>query len=196
MNKFSLYINALQNVLNKRKGNEQDRNLIIKSVFYGVKVVNGMSEPRTYKQAMDQFYFSSAIKGIASALTPKEVMNMFPIEKDFKGHKWGTKDYFYTMNYIKTLDLNEPIGEDNILYFLWEYTNWEVTTFNLSIMNCTDTMRRYEGKKPIIQEFLIENGVKMYNKYTDEAGTEFLLDENGKTQKIRKSLPSYLKLVK
>jgi len=52
-------------------------------------------------------------------LTPSEFMTISPIEKEYNGHKWGFKDYFYTRDYINTLDPSKPIGQEEALHFIW-----------------------------------------------------------------------------
>ena len=38
------------------------------------------------------------------------------------------KDYFFTMNSAKEIGMDTPIGE-NILEFLYDYTNWDINMF-------------------------------------------------------------------
>jgi hypothetical protein len=46
------------------------------------------------------------------SLKPAELVNIFPIEKTYDGDRWGVKDYFYTRDYLNTLDPDKPIGEN------------------------------------------------------------------------------------
>lgn len=184
-NKYSLYLNAFQDVIKKRIENEEDRTLLKRNVFYGVKLIITMKEPSDYKQARSAFELASIVKQVAGELTPNEFMNIFPIDKYYQGEKNGDKDYFYTMDYIQSYDLNNPLGDD-VLYFLMEYANNEILHFNVQSMSFMSDLRRYEGKPSIAQEWASMNGVETYSKHTDQKGNEFLIDRQGKTQKIQK----------
>lgn len=184
-NKYSLYLNAFQDVIKKRIENEEDRTLLKRNVFYGVKLIITMKEPSDYKQARSAFELASIVKQVAGELTPNEFMNIFPIDKYYQGEKNGDKDYFYTMDYIQSYDLNNPLGDD-VLTFLMEYANIEILCFNVQTMCFMSSIRRYEGKPSLAQEWADMNGIDTYSKHTDQKGNEFLIDRQGKTQKVQK----------
>lgn len=190
MNKYTVYLKAFQNVIYKRLENEADRTLLKRNVFYGVQLINAMKSPSDYDQARSDFELASIVKQVASELTPKEFINIFPIDKYYHGEKNGDKDYFYTMNYIESLNLNEPIG-DGVLTFLMEYANNEILHFNVQIMCFMSAIRRYEGKPSIAKEWADMNGVDTYSKHTDNKGKEFLIDQEGRTQKVQKKRHLY-----
>lgn len=195
MRNYDLYLKAFIKVMQSRIVDELDKELIKKSVFYGAKVVKGMPKATTYENAVGNFQFASAIKEFMGMLTPNEFVNIFPIEKDFKGHKYEMKDYFYTRDYINTLDQNEPIGE-GITKFLWEYQNWDVTFFSIELMSLMSDIRRFEGKSSIAEEWAADNGIETFKRYQDNEGNEFLVNKQGKTQKLVKPRKKHLKLVK
>ena len=190
-NKYDLYINAYANALldNKeklKKLTEEQKELIKKLVLYGVKAVITKPEKKTKTrdEAENYFKFISGVKSLMSFLTPKEFINVFPINKEYDGHKYGMKDYFYTKKYLKELDQNEPIGE-KILEFLWKYHNWEIGEFVVNSMTCISDLQRLNGQPSLAEKFADEMGLKTYGMYTDNAGNKFLLDgETGKTHKV------------
>lgn len=190
-----LYLQAFQNTAERFKEGHDPAPIVKQLIVYGVKAINTKPEPRTAEEAIAAFQFASVIKDLIGTLTPAEFMNLFPIEKDFKGHKWGMKDYFYTRDYINGLNPDEPIGD--ALEFMWEYTNREITDFNVAVMGYLSDLRRLEGKPSLAAEWAAMNGIKTYTMHTDDKGKQYLLDpETGKTTKISKPKPKHLRVIK
>jgi hypothetical protein len=182
----------------KRNPDNESRHILKRIIYYGVKAVNTTPEPEhiTREAAETNFQFISIIKDLMALLTPIEFMQMFPIEKDYKGHRWGFKDFFYTRDYINGLEQGKPIGGE-ILNFLWEYQNKDITEFNISSMEALSNLRKLDGLPSLAEEFADEMGLKTYTVHTDSKGREFLIDKDtGKTMRVKKSKPRYLKLVK
>ncbi len=202
-NMFFLYLTALKNTTQAYQGGFQSghqQDLIKRAAFYGVKVVNLIRKPEfiTREIADSNFQIASITKEFIGLLTPGEFVEIFPIRKDFNGHKWESKDYFYTRDYINTLDQDTPIKEqEEVLAFLWEYTNWEVSEFTVSLMGFMDDLRRLDGLPSLGEEWAEINGIKTYEKYKDGDGNEFIVDD-GKTVKLCKPKPRvrHLKVIK
>lgn len=199
--KYNIYRKAYLKTLEQFTDitNIRDKTMYIqKTIFYGVKSIVTKPEPKTItsEEIENNFQFISILKSIIGLLTPGDFMNIFPIEKEFKGHKWGMKDYFHTRDYINSLAAEEPIGE-KALEFLWEYTNPDIESFNIHSMLCLSKLRQLEGYPSLAEEWADENGIKMHTMHTGSNGREFLIDkETGKTMRLTKSKPRYLKLVK
>ncbi|KRN31132.1 hypothetical protein [Liquorilactobacillus mali] len=109
------------------------------------------------------------ITDLIEQLTPKQFCQIIPIKKDFSGHKWGCKDYFYTRDWIE-----KNIGWDSKIpdgfQFLMEY--WADDIFNLSSWMMTvisDNQRRQSGKS-LFKKFAEENGIKFHT--LEEFGSE------------------------
>ena len=172
-----------------------------KIVTYGVKAVvlkyrgTRGNEYIDRELAKSNFNLAASIVDIMGFLTPKQFMQLFPIEKDFKGHKYGAKDYFYTRDYMINLELDKPINKQmKPIELTNEYMNWDIFNFGIAIIDAIDTIRKFDGKESIIAEFFHENGVNTHTLYTDEKGKKFLLDdETGKSVPV-KTRPSYLKV--
>lgn len=113
------YIRTLQKHIQELEEEREEKETLLKVVFYGIKTALLEPKSTSYKESTGEFQTISALKQIIAKLTPNEFMNMFPVEKDFKGYKYGIKDYYSSMEYVNTLDLNKPIG-DNALMFLGE----------------------------------------------------------------------------
>lgn len=139
--KYDLYDKTYGKVLKEYNNNSsQDaKPLIKKLIVYGVKMVNSKSEYRdkTYEQTEENFNFGELIKACMSLLIPSEFINTFPIDKEFK-------DYFYTKDYIAKLDKDKPIGKE-INMLLWEYTNMQLTKFNIRLMGYISDLRQFKA---------------------------------------------------
>lgn len=195
MNNYSLYLRALSNNIQDRLKDEEDRDLLKQSVFYSVKVMNNKSDPVDYDEANSDFKMFGAIKMMIEQVTPNEFISMFPIKKEFDGHKYEVKDYFYVMEYINTLKRDKPIQNANS--FMFEYCNDDIKEFVIKMMMNLSHLRQMQGKPSIAKEWAEKNGIETYSKYTDHAGNEFLLNKQGKTQKVIKARPRrHLQLVK
>lgn len=182
----------------KDNPDKEARLLLRRIIFYGVKAVNTKPEPEyiTKEAAEADFQFISIIKDLMALLTPVEFMHIFPIDKDYKGYKWGLKDYFYTRDYINGLVLDKPIGKQ-ILNFLWEYQNKDITDFNVCTMETMSNLRKIEGLPSLAEEFANAMGLKTYTEYKGSKGQRFLIDrQTGKTMRVKKPKPRYLKLMK
>ena len=174
--------------------------IVKKIIAYGVKSVNSKNEkPNTRAEAEYDFQCMSTIKSFMATLTPNEFVNLFPIRKDFDGHKCECKDYFYTVECIEKLSQNEPIGE-KIDDFLWDYTNLETSIFLVKSMGCVDNLRRFDGQCGMVEEFFADKGIGMKTLHTDSNGKEFLFDkQSGKTTLVtrpKKRRPKWIKAVR
>ena len=62
-------------------------------------------------------------------LTPRQLMQVFPVVKEYDGDHWGTKDYFYTLEAMRKHGLDKRIGRTNkeIHHVLWDYMNHSIS---------------------------------------------------------------------
>jgi hypothetical protein len=191
---FAMYKKAYTSTLKAYQIGQDTLPIIKKAIFYGVKMINAMRDENLDEDLIYNFKLINSIIDMMSTITTKEFINIFPIKKDYKGYKFDTKDYFYTMDYLKTLDLDTPIG-DKILDFLWEYVNDDIHEFVVKMLLTMSHLRQMEGQPSIAEEFANMMGIKTYKAYTDDKGRKFLYDsEIGKTMPIKKQKP--FKIVK
>lgn len=202
-NKYDLYMRAFTRTLGSYGHGQSIRDTLKKAIVYGVKAIN--TQPKETLVLKDdyieRFQLISTIHYFMGILTPMEFMNLFPITKEYDGQKYEWKDYFYTMDYIKTLDPDKPIApigqDDKILHFLWEYRNIEIERFTVNGMTCLSALREFEGQPSLMEEWAADKGIKTYTMHEDNQGNKFMLDnETGKTTKVLKPKPKHLKLVK
>lgn len=195
--KHNLYAKAFRNTVTTIPitSLKLDPEAIKKLIFYGVRVVNTKQNPPA-DEVLQGFQFADTVQFLIGLLTPAEFANLFPITKDFDGHKYGVKDYFYTRDYIKTLP-DEPIGSTKqVMEFLWEYHNWEISEFAVNVLGYVSDLRELEGQPSIMKEFCDNNGIKTYTMHTDQKGKKFMVDnETGKSFRVKRKRPRYLKPV-
>lgn len=189
-----LYMNSFIKTL-KEYATDQEQNSkhLPKIIYLGVKSVLTYHKPKSKEDVQRYFDFISSIKGLMSLLTPKEFINIFPIIKNYDGQKYETKDYFYTRDYVRTLDSEKPIGE-KITEFLWEYWNWDIHHFCVESIGCISDLRRYDGHLSVFEEFSASQGIETPNTFQNSKGQAFYTRQ-GKPIKIAMSNSRHLKVV-
>lgn len=199
LRKNLIYSKSFFNNAQRQLQDSRNKELIKKTVFNGVKmIITGQGENlKNYDDTELQFQLISHIKSLTGFLTPGEFMQLFPIKKDYDGHKWQTKDYFYTRDYINNLDINTPIDEqEDPLMFLWEYVNDDIESFNIRSMLALSKLRQFMGHPSLGEEWADMNGIETHTMHQDHKGNNFLIDKQGKVLKAAKPRPRYLKVVK
>lgn len=129
------------------------------------------------------FKLISDIGNMISQLTPREFLNMFPVEKEYDGQKYQTKDYFFTMDAINQMEIDNPIGEQ-VHKFLFDYTNWDINFYMVTWMGIVNRMHQEQGGKDIALEFFEEQGTPLHPLYekdgylvNGETGEKFKLEK-------------------
>lgn len=181
-NKYLLYLNAFnRKIINDFQEDVKDDHFK-QVIFYGVKLINEMPKAKTYDDELAIFQIISVLKDLIKQLTPNEFMNMFPVEKDFKGYKYEMKDYYSSMEYVNTLDLNKPLG-DNVLMLLGEYMNRDTHRFFVKSVINLSHLRQYDGHLDMFEEFMAAQGMETPNTFKNNKG-EAMYIRNGKPQAI------------
>lgn len=127
-------------------------------------------------------------------LTPKEFVNLFPIKKEYNhgNEEICWKDYFYTANKIKEYDMDSPIDE-KFEDFIWDYTNDTICKFMVETLCTASKLRQLQGQPSIAEEWAEENDISTYT--VNEKDGYILDNQTHKSAPIKKTIPSYLKLV-
>lgn len=194
---YNLYLNAYANTAkNYKPGTAVQKESLYKLIFYSVKAANSRpkDEYMTLDQAEKHMEFNLVATNAIGLLTPRELLNIFPLAKKYDGEKWETKDYFYSMNYIKEHGLDNPIGD--CIDFLWEYTNWETNIFVVNTLSLMDRIQNMRGYPSAFDEFMEDQGIETLTKYTDSKGQDFFLNDEGNVIKPKKLYPRYLRLIR
>lgn len=200
--KENLYWKALltviKNALEKPNYTHDD---IKKMVLYGIKYTNTqrVADIDTLEEAEDFYEFVMGVSDFIGYLTPSEFMNIFPVAKEYNGHKYECKDYFYTVDYLNTLERDKPIKDQNtdgsVIGFLWEYHNWEIRRFTVTLTTSLCKLQRFQGLSTITDNLFDTFDIKPLTLY-ESNGKQFLLDSDGRTTSLQKPLPRYLKQIK
>lgn len=178
----------------------QCRDNLKRAVFYAVKYFSleridrrHSTEPRTLEQVNADFSLLECVKMLMGQLTPRELMSMFPIRKEYDGEKWGCKDYFYTIERLKDFDLDAPLGDKGLEDFLWCYWNDDLFAFDAVAFSIISNMYKAQTGEGILEKWCEDQGIGTYT-INQEKG---IIQDNqtGEIHKLSKK-PSHLKIVK
>lgn len=175
-----------------------DRSYLKRAVYGFVRVLNMVD----YGDADDKFGIYQSMLGIMGAMTPREFMETFPVTKDFDGHKYGAKDYFSVMEGIRdSYPMDRPImfdgdnAHETMFKFLMEYSNMYTDEFTISIMMNIGDMHKRSTGNDILDDFMISQGKEPLKKHyliRKPNGKEFLVDEDGNEEPVRRKRPRWL----
>ena len=201
------YHNSIYRSFKENKGKEiadYPQEDLMKIAFAGIKYVNSVREIRIenervgtdYKQTLEEsqavFQLMDAIFTVMGYIKLKNLIVTFPIKKDFDGHKWESKDYFYTMNVLSKMDMDKPIGRDNIADLLWDYENDDLREAYVEFMCSMSAIYRSQTGKSIAEEWCDDIGIPTYT-INKETGI-VMNNQTGQTTKLKSR--SNLQIVK
>lgn len=128
----------------------------------------GIDESKTLQENQYRFQLIDNIFGVLGCLTLKNFVTTFPVDKDFDGHKWECKDYFYTMGALSKMDWDKPIGRDNISELLWDYENNDLRNAYIEFTTVMSMIYRAQTGKGIAETWVDDLGIPTYtmNKET------------------------------
>lgn len=132
-----------------------------KAVLFGIKYVNLVSLNKLdYKELLLLHITIKDLKTSMSFLTYNDLLKLFPVAKEFDGHKFECKDYYTTAEYLSNKNLNDKIGLNNIDDLLWYYYNHELMNFSVKEMLIFDRMMRLNGDDGLLEGFLKHIGAE------------------------------------
>lgn len=155
---YRIYARAIDRFSATHKGTKKmNRDNFKKILYLQIKYIEAVNREKSqsddiafYKKSpMERFKLLDAIVKMVGMLKPTELLEMFPVDKYYKGHKIQFKDYFYTMKEINKLDPDEPIGE-KAFELLWDYQNWTLSFFLIEVMSTMNLVGMYQGKADMI----------------------------------------------
>ena len=170
-----------------------DEDAFDRAVFYGVRLLGREREGRLIG-LLEEFELGHALLSMIGLIEPRRFVRIFPIEKTYRGERFGIKDYFFTMRMTEDHGWDKPIG--NAVEFLWDYENPDIRNFLVSHLSRISAIRESQGQPGILEEWARENGIRTFRLYTDERGRQFLMDDNGRTYPVKKARPRHLKVVR
>ncbi|EOQ22595.1 hypothetical protein [Bacillus cereus] len=191
-----MYIKCLEQGVQEGEGYNKDT--LKKIIFTGVRMFNLLiCKEHEYGMLMKLFQSADNMKYMMSLLTPKEFMNIFPIDKEYDGHTYQTKDYYSTIEQLSKMDMDKPIG-DELDEFLWNYWNWkDIAEFQCNIVSLISAIRKVNGQKDLMEQFCEEYSIDMYTMGTNYQGKEVIVNHTtGEAQEVIRKRPRYLQPVR
>ena len=147
--KHLVYQRALRRLVAAGIEDSTDINHIQKFIFINVKLVS--TSKRTHEenlliklQPMERYAYLDNIVQTIGMLTPRQLVEVFPIHKTYDGDKYQMKDYFYTMEEINKIGLDNPIG-DKSFELLWDYENNDLRNFLVETVSTMNLVNMYRG---------------------------------------------------
>ena len=170
--------------------------LFVRSLYLFIKyvpVAYEKVEKSNLEEEMIQYFwaFIESVSARIGCLTPHEFVRLFPITKEYDGEKYGMKDYFYTAQKIKAMP-DEPIGEENVSEFLFNYCNRDIEEYMVTWMGIVNRLHMLNGGRDITLEFFEDIGMPVHT-FHEKAGY-MVNDETGERFKIKKSTKRARKL--
>lgn len=200
------YLSALEKSCTGRKGKIADlpQDELAKIGLAGIKYICSMREitrkniklgidkGRTLAEEQVRFQVIDGIFTILGCLTLRNFVTTFPIEKYYKGAKWEEKDYFYTMEVLKDMDWDKPIGRDKLSELLWDYENEELRHAYIEFTTAASAIYRAQTGKGIAETWCDNMGIPTY---TEDKETGIM--KNNRTGDIMKpKKASHIQIVK
>lgn len=193
------YHNFIYRIFEENKGKQfadYPQEDLMKIAFSGIKYVNSVREIRrenerngtgcqqTPEESQAVFQLMDAIFTVIGYIKLKNLIITFPITKDFNGHKYECKDYFFTMDVLSKMDMDKPIGRDNIVDLLWDYENDDLREAYVEFMCSMSAIYRSQTGKGIAEKFCEDNGIGTYS-INNETGI-IRDNQTGHTMKLKK----------
>lgn len=194
-----LWTNAFQRKLQQAVENMDlfnDRWFVGAYVYAGTKSIlelgheiTGLTIDEAKEQTEGRQSIMQLIFSTMATLTPRQFEQLFPIIKEYNGNKWQCKDYFYTRDYLRKLNMDEPIGADRLQDFLWEYHNNLVREFLVYSLGIVDDFLKLQGEPTIGEQWATDNNIPLYYEHTDPVTNQSYLQESttGKVTPITKT---------
>ena len=191
-------LRIVKNTVDDYLKDESDRTAFKRLVLWcGRELVYEQEHKEDY-ETENLFTISELYKSLVASLTYREFMEIYPIDKRYDGARWGTRDYYSTMEFLSDIDLDSKISnEENLMDLFWEYDNWElldVASASMCIMSAMS--RKLLGVDPAEAFFTKEE-----NYAHDSKGNIVGVTEDGRTHKVpsfwnNKKYQSHLSVVK
>ena len=191
--KAELCLTALDRTACALRDKPEDKLLQMRTVFYGVRYVAS-----TVSTARDKSRWNiiETLTELIAQLTPRELLQIFPVEKTYDGDRWEAKDYFFTMDVLRQHGLDKPLGE-SVLDVLWDYANIHVRLFNVAALKVIDVLRHMSGRKSLVEEWASSNGEKLTicMLRRDRKGRRWMVNnETGERHRVKVKRPRWARV--
>jgi hypothetical protein len=173
-----------------------NRDLLRQVIFYGVRFANSL---KTREESLDKlFWLIDYLFICIGNLTPSELITIFPVDKYYDGDRWQEKDYFFTLEELRKIGMDNRIGHENVAGLLMDYGNKELRKVLIAHMMAASEMRRRQTGKGITEELVEMMGIDTYHMATDPKTKRQYLQNSrtGAISPVKRAKPSYLKLLR
>lgn len=185
----------------------QSRWALTKAVYNGVRLLNIQYRQLSNAEfvPIDVWHMTlqsyNGLEALMSLMTPEEIIRTFPIAKTYDGEKNECADYFSTLSLFDGMDRDKSLllQHKEPIDVLFGYQNRHIMLFLTGMFGAVDILRRADGEDDLFTSFCKEQGLEPPHKMTmhkDADGKQYMMDEDGRTFKVHKPKPRYLKVVK
>lgn len=178
------------------------------SAFWGVRYLGkfGMEDLREkrdlgyddyLKNLQELFADTMSVDFVLSRMTLKNFINFFPIDKEYNGEKFMSKDYWSTLEMLKTLDAYESklmIGPE-IDDLLMDYWNRDIMRYSIYKMMLLSEMNKLQTGKNLLEQYIEDNNIEDIET-VKKLDDKHYISSDGKILKESVNIPKYLKLIK
>lgn len=129
------------------------------------------------------------IKMLMQHISLQEIMQLFPIIKEYDGKKFECKDYISTMEYLSKKQMNECFEtQEDVDMFFWNYYNSDIMNFSIKeTLFCSELLKR-SGRKGLLESFFDKFANGEIHTYTMDKKNNVMIDnKTGETFKINES---------
>lgn len=173
---------------------------MMKLALSGVKYVNACDElvnensklkdghVESLKETKEMFGLLDGLMGVIGRIQLRNLIKIFPVDKNYDGEKYGSKDYFFTMDVLREKGMGTCVGKENVFDLLWDYENNELRNFMCVVMDKVKKIHAFETGEDLTEKFLYELGVESYTLdkengtlINNETGEIYPQDENNGT---------------
>lgn len=167
-----------------------------KIVYWGIVYYHYLNiDSLSYEETKEAFYEIFRLEQLVGYLSFYSIFKLFPIDKDFDGHKYECKDYFSTMDYLKDKEFEKMICEYDVDDFFWNYYNSHIMGFQIKKMLIYDKLARFTGSETLMEGFSRMFDVPIYTKFDENAYVSSKGDVL-KVSKPKKKIPKGFKIIK
>lgn len=172
---------------------------IRKMIFYTVKFFTVVNIDGYSREQLERLHtISCGMSEVMAAITPADLMTIFPITKTYDGERYQMKDYFSAMEAVNAHGLHEPFKTaDNARALLWEYWNRDIMEYQVKLMSIISAFNQMETGESLLERWIREKDIDLpvHRKYTDQNGNSYMVDGNGRSVPVIKSFPKHIKLL-
>jgi len=164
---LNLALDQFSKQLNRNKHIDIDKGFDFEAhkqtILWGVRSLGyGSKELYESTSIEDKLALYQFVSDLIDRITPRQLMSIFPITKEYDGHKYEMKDYFYAMNKCKEHGLDNPIS--NSFEFLWDYYNRETGGFVVNYLSTLSDVTKEKAGQGLMETYLAEIGSTTYTE--------------------------------